>query len=290
MLLAPAAPRSDSHRRTGEQRAWEPVPGSVPSFALIVSSPELPDYLHTPFILKGYRAHLTIAACARSIFAVHNETVNVWSHLLAAIAFVFHLVEQIAAGKATPPLLVCLMANSAVFIVSTCAHTFCPINKAWHARCWAADWSAIAFAILGNLYPICHFGFAEHPTERAVFAALLAVSCSTIVVLANSSVWPTMPNHTKALVALSPLPVGSVMLGRLVVVLNPGRREAILYSLVPMFVVTTAGLLIYASRVPERWLPGRFDLMGQSHNFHHVWTTTVSVLSVVNIGRWEGVL
>ena len=29
-------------------------------------------------------------------------------------------------------------------------------------------------------------------------------------------------------------------------------------------------MIIYVSKVPERWYPGRFDLVGQSHNIWHV--------------------
>jgi adiponectin receptor len=30
------------------------------------------------------------------------------------------------------------------------------------------------------------------------------------------------------------------------------------------------GAVIYACRVPERWAPGRFDLVGSSHQIFHV--------------------
>lgn len=30
------------------------------------------------------------------------------------------------------------------------------------------------------------------------------------------------------------------------------------------------GVIVYAARVPERWMPGRFDLAGHSHQLFHV--------------------
>lgn len=33
---------------------------------------------------------------------------------------------------------------------------------------------------------------------------------------------------------------------------------------------TQLGALIYAQRVPERWLPGRFDLLLHSHQIFHL--------------------
>jgi len=35
-------------------------------------------------------------------------------------------------------------------------------------------------------------------------------------------------------------------------------------------VIYTTGTLIYTFRVPERWFPGSFDLVGSSHNIFHV--------------------
>lgn len=30
------------------------------------------------------------------------------------------------------------------------------------------------------------------------------------------------------------------------------------------------GVVVYATRVPERWKPGKFDLVGNSHQLFHV--------------------
>ncbi|EAZ20642.1 hypothetical protein OsJ_36258 [Oryza sativa Japonica Group] len=30
------------------------------------------------------------------------------------------------------------------------------------------------------------------------------------------------------------------------------------------------GVAVYAARVPERWFPGRFDLVGHSHQLFHL--------------------
>ena len=30
------------------------------------------------------------------------------------------------------------------------------------------------------------------------------------------------------------------------------------------------GALVYATRIPERWMPGKFNIAGHSHQFFHV--------------------
>jgi len=43
------------------------------------------------FVLSGYRPRLTFNGCTSSIFVLHNETINIWTHLVGAIVWVFML-------------------------------------------------------------------------------------------------------------------------------------------------------------------------------------------------------
>ena len=47
------------------------------------------------YIFKGYRIGLNFSQCLRSMFQLHNETVNVWSHLIGSFLFIalcFHVL------------------------------------------------------------------------------------------------------------------------------------------------------------------------------------------------------
>jgi adiponectin receptor len=47
-----------------------------------------------PCIRRGYRAELkTSRACMLSLFYVHNESVNIWSHFAPALVHLFLLVQ-----------------------------------------------------------------------------------------------------------------------------------------------------------------------------------------------------
>ena len=39
------------------------------------------------FLLSGYRNRLNFLDCMRSLFLLHNETINIWSHLLGFAFF-----------------------------------------------------------------------------------------------------------------------------------------------------------------------------------------------------------
>lgn len=52
---------------------------------------DIPKYFqHNEYIRKGYRLNCnTILKASKSLFMIHNESVNIWSHLLGAILFIF---------------------------------------------------------------------------------------------------------------------------------------------------------------------------------------------------------
>jgi adiponectin receptor len=61
---------------------------------------EAPDHtLDNEYILKGYRVNFeTCCAVNKSICMCHNETVNVWSHLLGALTTLYFIVATVYMG------------------------------------------------------------------------------------------------------------------------------------------------------------------------------------------------
>lgn len=48
-------------------------------------------------------------------------------------------------------------------------------------------------------------------------------------------------------------------------------------------VINFSGAALYAARIPERWFPGTFDLVGQSHNWMHVLVFTGAVVRLIGL-------
>lgn len=47
---------------------------------------ELPDYLRdNEYIYTGYRVHTGVLGAFKSVFRIHNESGNVWTHLLGTL-------------------------------------------------------------------------------------------------------------------------------------------------------------------------------------------------------------
>ena len=49
--------------------------------------------IHNKYILSGYRTRSTFKDALRSVFKKHNETTNIWTHLIGMIFFFTFLVN-----------------------------------------------------------------------------------------------------------------------------------------------------------------------------------------------------
>ena len=51
-------------------------------------------FVRKKYIKHGYRAHqcLTVGKCSQSLFMMHNETFNVWTHLVGGIYYLYQLL------------------------------------------------------------------------------------------------------------------------------------------------------------------------------------------------------
>ena len=56
---------------------------------------EVPDFAKEFSIETGYRACLGYDGCIKSIFKLHNETVNIWTHLLGFLFFFGLMVKDL---------------------------------------------------------------------------------------------------------------------------------------------------------------------------------------------------
>jgi adiponectin receptor len=64
---------------------------------------DAPDWLRKKFILSGYRINFSFGLCAHSLFRIHNETLNIWTHLIPAI-FVLLEILRITNNLSLPPI------------------------------------------------------------------------------------------------------------------------------------------------------------------------------------------
>ncbi|TDZ22097.1 ADIPOR-like receptor [Colletotrichum orbiculare MAFF 240422] len=258
---------------------------------LLVLWDDLPTWRRdNAYILSGYRPDSnSYLASFRSLAYLHNESVNIWSHLLGALAFVAGaavLYTTVAPRYAT--------ASPADVLVFSCffagAVSCLGMSATYHAISnhspavakWGnkLDYSGIVFLIVGSYVPAMYYGFFCHPHLMTVYLsiiALLGLGCGVVSWLEVFRTPEWRPFRAAMFVALGASGVVPVLHG-LRVYGAAGLEDRMSLSWVALHgLMYILGAVLYAARWPERTSPGTFDIWGSSHQIFHLFVVLAAV-------------
>ncbi|KAF9514463.1 hypothetical protein BS47DRAFT_1316810 [Hydnum rufescens UP504] len=253
--------------------------------ALTLSWDELPEWMKdNEYIQRGYRKELrTIRGCISSVYGYfHNETVNIHSHLGGAALFCFLAlvthpyvlsVHRSVTWKDIMGMYVFIGAAVFCLLSSATYHCLTCHSRDVAKRCHALDYAGIVVLIVGSFFPTLHYGFFCDPLPHNVY---LACICSAGLVAAYIVLSPTYstPTYRRArttvFVSLGLVGIIPVTHGLFAVGFSRLSDEMGLLWILLSAACYLNGALIYASRVPERWYPGTFDIFGSSHQIFHI--------------------
>ena len=116
----------------------------------LVNFDKVPSFFRQPFIVSSYRKCDSSAwYCFKSLFQATNETINIWSHVLAFAVFMLRFASAFAKHKLQEdpfvyPLLCFAFGICVMLAMSVSAHLFnCMSTKACHV-CFFFDYAAIS--------------------------------------------------------------------------------------------------------------------------------------------------
>ena len=223
---------------------------------------DIPDWMQDNDLIKEYyRPQMSFGLALATLFQLHNETVNVWSHLLGLFTFTFLTVWF----RMSWPGLVFQLALLYTLAASVSAHLMYVVNKDFCRVLWRLDHMGIAISCTGAFFPICFYNF-----ETRLATIYVAITCFITVFVIACSLFDRF--HTMAFrpyrVAIQLLfPVWAVVpLAHAFYVSNESQRNNLLI-VVGAIIVEIIGAIIFISRVTERYF--RVDLIGSSHNIMH---------------------
>ncbi|KAJ3364614.1 Adiponectin receptor protein 1 [Allomyces arbusculus] len=244
---------------------------------------EIPAHLQdNEYIYTGYRAFYSHFDCVRSMAHMHNETVNIWSHLLGGVAFAIILAFALDTTPASATsmdrgIMSLYHATAAICLVfSGLFHTFfCHAHAHVYDRMAILDFTGIATLLFGSFTALVYFAFRPHPTLLPVPLAITAVSAGTAALLPWFAIFRS--HHYRTLRTSIMLVLGTAMAAALVwsvVHIWDEVHGAWQWSWGVWIAGTVAsyvgGAAIYATRFPECLMPGKFDLVGSSHQLWHM--------------------
>lgn len=243
---------------------------------------EVPPWLQfNKFILTGYRPQLSVLGCLRTLFTWHNESINVWSHLVPAMCLIYlnwHSPHEAIFFR------LAMLSFLFIFSASSCYHLLMPCCRSAdgyrHLIC--TDVMGALLSITMSAYTFILHGYkCTDPMIVAVIATCFgcyAVFLGYIIMFSTMTV-------AQRFALFGTQCIFRVLLA--VYLLRPkyiatGYHQSYYYHMVS-FVVLVIGGLFNISRVPERWFPEWriLDCLMNSHNIWHYFCVLTTVMTMI---------
>lgn len=252
---------------------------------------ELPDHMKdNDFIITGYRAYYSAKQCFSSIFRVHNETMNIWTHLLGSFLHCAMLLISFNLVPLNTPFF-----DKIIFVIFLCSATQCLLcSSAFHTFCahkqyrtyqkfQIMDYCGISCLICGSFLTYLHYGFYFHPIWRIIYYSVIGVLWIFGFVLPWFPFFRSLKFRIWRAVYYVLMGVCLFVLCCHAMIVNKaltfvGRIGWTNLVLELTFYLT--GATIYATRYPERLFPGKLDIFFHSHQIWHVFILIASIFHI----------
>ncbi|KAI9591623.1 hemolysin-III related-domain-containing protein [Syncephalis fuscata] len=245
----------------------------------LLSFEELPrEWQENQYILTGYRFVASKKECLLSIFRLHNETGNIWTHLLGAlfvlcIAIYCHLnqLPQATLGDHFIFLFFFIAATKCL-CCSVLFHTFtCHVRLTVMKRAATLDYIGISLLISASVMVTAYYGFYCDESLARLYMTTAGIVGAIGFVLPWFD-WFDSKEFRLVRTGIFVL-MGGAGLFPLLHLINSRGLEATFHFITPLFwslAMYLSGVFVYANHYPERLFPGWFDRWGSSHQFWHM--------------------
>ncbi|XP_038622982.1 membrane progestin receptor gamma [Tachyglossus aculeatus] len=246
---------------------------------------QMPKVFHEQGIIFGYRPPQSSATdCLLSVFQLTNETLNIWTHFLPAWYFLWKLLSTWCRldfwnDPYSWPLLVYMVTSCVYPFASSCAHTFSSMSLRARHICYFFDYGAVNLFGLGSAVAYSAYAFPDSWVRSAFHRCYVPLALFNSVVSVGLACYSRFleverPRLSKALRTLAfayPYTWDSLpVFYRLLVSSGESARDAANDFHLKHTAVAFLTCFLYASHLPERLAPGRFDYIGHSHQLFHV--------------------
>lgn len=266
----------------------EPTLGTTANFTEIISAELIPEESREPYIYTGYRHRTDFIGSLRSLFWLHNEIFNCWSHILGILMVMFYVFEEYTSSSSSPIMYLYLFACFCFMFGSSFAHTFCCYNRFSRDALFTVDYIGLTIFTAGSSIAYVSFSFPiELWTKSGLFGftfldtyLIFLTLCSMVSIF--QSVWTrTLPlSVSRSIIRLCAFASPGVLMSfpilyKIFACLSGHSINRLHYCAsstvwLKQFITCIISCLFYISRFPECFYPGKFDYFGHSHNLFHV--------------------
>jgi adiponectin receptor len=245
------------------------------------------------FIHRGYRANYSVSMCLRSLFSIHNETGNVWTHVIGLLIYIgltmYLFLHSSALGKPMDVIhwaiflpyiagsMICMLFSAAFHLFSGhyCEKTY--------QRMLLLDYFGITCLAMSSFLPPCYLAFQCHPWVRLIYLGMISLIGSVGLVGPFCKFWGDERFFWYRVAIYCSMGVcGLFPMIHAHMVIPNGTATKYIVGLAMMMFFYASGTLIYIAQFPERLFPGRFDVWLHSHQVWHVLVLCASGVHFVN--------
>ncbi|KAG0738821.1 hypothetical protein G6F62_008790 [Rhizopus arrhizus] len=259
---------------------WDSAKAAMIGAQRLLLFHELPkEWQENEYVLSGYRFYQTSQACLKSIFMIHNETANIWSHLLGFLfmswlcIYGFNTHFPNATWTDRTVLITFCVASLKCLFCSFVYHTFiCHSHRQVKLFTATLDYMGIAFLITASVLVAEYYGFYCRPLMRNRYMMFTLLLGSIGMFAPFLKRWDTKQYRPLRIAVFVSMAVSSAVPVIHLFCLNGFKSSCEFFDLAGLSVLMyILGVVVYANRFPERMYPGEFDSIGlTSHAIWHV--------------------
>ncbi|KAF2719803.1 putative hemolysin-III channel protein Izh2 [Polychaeton citri CBS 116435] len=234
------------------------------------------------YILSGYRQTSgSIWRSFASLSYLNNQTINAYSHLIGSGAFAllpFHFHQYIFKKQRNAQAADLVVVSIYCVGVATCFAFSATFHILWNHSCSCSrfcnklDYLGILVLMWGAGLPTIYYGFPCNRSLRNIYWAMTTTTALGFTYLTLNPYFASPQfRHWRAGVYAG-FGLSSMIFVVHGLYLYGWELQKSCMSLVFMGWMAASNLIgavIYAARIPERWVPYRFDTFGASHQIFH---------------------
>lgn len=251
---------------------------------------EVPHFFRERYVHSGYRPlHRNWRYYFWSLLQCHNETINVWTHLLGVLVVLTRTAQltetvDFIDDSHSWPLLILLLSSVAYMTFSTLAHLLAAKSEVCHYAFFFLDYVGVALYQYGSA--VAHYYYAIekswHEHVQGLFMPVASLLCClSCFCCCYGTYWNySLPPWVRKVSQVVPSAVAycwdsspvfhRICLWLLSCAWSDSRSIPALTFHFGQVVFFLSSAFFFTHPLPQCWFPGHCDFLGQGHQIFHV--------------------
>ncbi|KAK4223219.1 hemolysin-III related-domain-containing protein [Podospora fimiseda] len=263
----------------------------------LLNANQLPNwYAHNTYLLSGYRPITkSTPFCFQSLFHLHNETINIYSHLLPAMIalsancnlhlyFTQHYPSSLFLDRLA--IHIYLTTSLICFGISSFYHTL-NCHSQTYSELWARwDYAAIILQTVGSFTSGVYVTFYHHPNLQNLYWTTTIIGGLTSIIIVINPKFQTPKFRSLRISTFITMGLSGLLPIIHAACIYPwdllNEKAGLGYYLVEGLSLVI-GTVFYVTHFPESWAPRKFDILGASHQIFHGFVVVAAVIHIYGL-------